>query len=304
MGQSLKLLGAAAFQHRCTPPPQARSAAGGTHGRSSPDKQVPPQMLTRRVLLTVKDPDGDIVGQAGDWGGTSKNTAVRETLTGSCRYYLALDANGWTYVRSRFRAAARFLRLRINPRPITCNSCRTADRLHVQVDRCGEDRSMSVDKIENAVHQVLQAMQRRGSQVEDDELALRYAMIDPILRGLGWDTAQPWECQPNGRVGRSEPLDYVLYDHAGSPAVLIEVETRTSRRREHRTRLRRQTRGMAGCLAVLTYGCEWEIYDIDIRGREFTHKRVDRLVLDPQGEGSPTIFARGLYHWLSRDLWW
>ena len=163
---------------------------------------------------------------------------------------------------------------------------------------------MSVDKIENAVHQVLRAMQRGGSQLEDDELALRYAMIDPILRGLGWNTALPWECQPNGRVDRSEPLDYVLYDHAGSPAVLIEVETRTSSRREHRTRLRRQTRGMAGCLAVLTYGWEWEIYDIGIQGREFTHKRVDRLALDPQSEDSPTIFARGLHHWLSRDLWW
>ena len=48
-------------------------------------------MLTRRVLLTVKDPDGDVVGLCGDWGLTSQNTAVRELLTGTCRYYVVLD---------------------------------------------------------------------------------------------------------------------------------------------------------------------------------------------------------------------
>ena len=48
-------------------------------------------MLTRRVLQTVKDPNGEIVGLCGDWGRTAKNTAVRELLTGSCRYYVLLD---------------------------------------------------------------------------------------------------------------------------------------------------------------------------------------------------------------------
>ena len=100
------------------------------------------------------------------------------------------------------------------------------------------------------------------------------------------------------------PLDYVLYDREGVPAVLIEVETRVSRRREHRTRLWGQTRGMTGCLAVLTYGWEWEVYDLGIPAREFAQKRVDRLVLDPQREDSPEIFARGLHHWLAKDLWW
>lgn len=48
-------------------------------------------MLTRRVLLTMKDPNGEISGLCGDWGLTSKNTAVRELLTGCCRYYVLLD---------------------------------------------------------------------------------------------------------------------------------------------------------------------------------------------------------------------
>ena len=55
-------------------------------------------------------------------------------------------------------------------------------------------------RVENAVQQVLQVMQQAGTQVGYDETALRYAMIDPILRGLGWDTALQWECQPNARA--------------------------------------------------------------------------------------------------------
>ena len=163
---------------------------------------------------------------------------------------------------------------------------------------------MSVNEIESAVHQVLQAMQRGGSQVEKVEIAVRYAVIDPILRGLGWSTALPWECRPNARVGRLGPLDYVLYDREGLPAVLIEAETRISRRREDQTRLWRQTRGMTDCLAVLTYGWEWEIYDLGIWAREFSQKRVDRLVLDLNREDSVPTFARGLHYWLSKDLWW
>lgn len=48
-------------------------------------------MLTRRVLLTLKDPSGEIVGLCGDWGLTSKPPAVQELLTGVCRYYVEVD---------------------------------------------------------------------------------------------------------------------------------------------------------------------------------------------------------------------
>ena len=48
-------------------------------------------MLTRRVLLTVRDPGGEIVGLCGGWGLTSRSTVVRELLTGACRYYVELD---------------------------------------------------------------------------------------------------------------------------------------------------------------------------------------------------------------------
>ena len=69
-----------------------------------------------------------------------------------------------------------------------------------------------VDEFENRTYQILHAMLQSGPQVSDDELALRYAFIDPILRGLGWHTSRPWECQPNARVGRLGPVDYALLD--------------------------------------------------------------------------------------------
>ena len=49
------------------------------------------RMLTRRVLLTLKDPSGEIVGLCGDWGLTSKPSVVQELLTGVCRYYMEAE---------------------------------------------------------------------------------------------------------------------------------------------------------------------------------------------------------------------
>ena len=163
---------------------------------------------------------------------------------------------------------------------------------------------MSVDEVENTVLQVLQATQQEAAQVMNNEMALRYAFIDPILRSLGWSTSLPWECQPNARVGRFGTVDYLLLDPDRQPAVLIEVQTVSARRKQHRTQLWRQTRGVAPCLAVLTYGWEWEIYDLTVGARQFERKRVDRLVLDPRRGYSPQIFASDLTRWLAKDLWW
>ena len=95
-----------------------------------------------------------------------------------------------------------------------------------------------------------------------------------------------------------------LLDPDRQPAVLIEVQTVSARRKQHRTQLWRQTRGVAPCLAVLTYGWEWEIYDLTVGARQFERKRVDRLVLDPRRGYSPQIFASDLTRWLAKDLWW
>lgn len=64
----------------------------------------------------------------------------------------------------------------------------------------------------------------------------RYALIDPILRALGWDTEDPKECYPEWtfRNQRSKRADYVLFarstsreiiDGSAIPVIVIEAKS-------------------------------------------------------------------------------
>lgn len=57
-------------------------------------------------------------------------------------------------------------------------------------------------------------------------------------------------------------------------------------------------------MAVLTYGWEWEIYDLEHGARNFAHRRVARLVLDLDAQGNRLRSAEALCQWLGKDRWW
>ena len=51
----------------------------------------------------------------------------------------------------------------------------------------------------------------------------RYALIDPLLRELGWDTEDPGTVVPEYRVPNNKIADYVLF-HAGRPEIVVEAK--------------------------------------------------------------------------------
>ena len=53
---------------------------------------------------------------------------------------------------------------------------------------------------------------------------------------------------------------------------------------------------MTSAVAGLTYGWEWEIYDLSVRARSFDWTLVEGLVLDPRADDGLQIVAYGLYH--------
>ena len=65
------------------------------------------------------------------------------------------------------------------------------------------------------------------------EYQTRYALIDPILRALGWDTADPKECYPEWQC-QNQRVDYALFSNStaqeiveGSaiPTIIIEAKS-------------------------------------------------------------------------------
>ena len=142
----------------------------------------------------------------------------------------------------------------------------------------GEDATkdrMGATPIQEAIEGVIATIAEWdgiGGQLREDQT--RYAIVDPILRALGWDTADPKVCHPEWRAENSKGrVDYALfprstvYDFAHGeavPAVIIECKSfRAELWEDHGHQLQayvdaepRMTEGMA----VLTSGDKWLFY--------------------------------------------
>lgn len=79
-----------------------------------------------------------------------------------------------------------------------------------------------------SIYQVIQ--QVRSNAVantgifQKNEAATRSALIDPILRSLGWDTTNVRMVEPERTVENKQSLDYVLKDAAGNIRSVIEAK--------------------------------------------------------------------------------
>ena len=99
-----------------------------------------------------------------------------------------------------------------------------------------------------------------GAALRGSEALTRYALIDPLLRELDWDTSNPDMVVPEYRSG-SGSADYALLSN-GSPAMMVEAKKLS-------TPLRDQVlaQGINYCLMEgtgyfsVTDGQRWEIYE-------------------------------------------
>ena len=163
---------------------------------------------------------------------------------------------------------------------------------------------MGDEHVVKAVHDVARCAQQSCGLLAQNEAAIRYAMVDPILWSLGWRTWLPWKCQPEFALGRYRRIDYALFDRSGETAVFIQVRSLAARRQQDRGRLRETVRRITRGVSVLTYGWEWEIYDLEHRARTFVDRRVARLILDLDAPHNSEQVAGALHQWLGRDRWW
>ncbi|MBT9394566.1 hypothetical protein KLP40_15450 [Hymenobacter sp. NST-14] len=79
-----------------------------------------------------------------------------------------------------------------------------------------------------SLYPVLQAArlnaQANAHLLRRNEAATRAALIDPVLRALGWDTANVQVVEPEKTLGGDLRVDYLLRDAAGQPRLVIEAK--------------------------------------------------------------------------------
>ena len=122
---------------------------------------------------------------------------------------------------------------------------------------------MSPDNLLSLVQALRERIGEHRSALSSNEMLTRYALVDPLLCELGWDTADPAIVIPEDTsgLGRGRP-DYVLQNN-GQPAMVIEAKKLGSGLQngarqaiDYAMDANRQARYFA-----ITDGQHWEIYD-------------------------------------------
>ena len=171
---------------------------------------------------------------------------------------------------------------------------------------------MTLNDVEKAICHGRQVIESHGYYL--NESSTRYAIIDPILRALGWKLEDPNECQFEqwrSRAGKeySGKVDYILY-YNQNPVIIIEAKrcrrsmwwSKTEERQlsSYFPRRRDSVRS-----AILTNGQMWYPYDLS-KPTKFEYK-FDSIRTVDISCGSTLEAAKMLNKLLGRhgrSKWW
>ena len=147
-----------------------------------------------------------------------------------------------------------------------------------------------------SLHELVETLRNRidehGEALRQSEALTRYALIDPLLRELGWNTEDPALVMPEYRLGAGS-ADYALLSN-GKPVMMIEAKKLGTLLNDATSQgIRYCIEGGIGYFAV-TDGSRWEIYE--------THKPVPidqkRIVsFDLKSMVAPKVCLQALALW-------
>lgn len=182
----------------------------------------------------------------------------------------------------------------------------------------GKSTTMSIKSLVKAIEHCRAVIEEWPEAAQDyamgfREVDTRYAFIDPIIRGSGWNISDPKECVAELWRG-SGRLDYTLFDRngratilkGGAPIIAVEAKSLWGRGPFSDDQIEQLeyyvmvSPAMEQGLGVLTNGADWWVYDIT-KPDVFADKRVAAVDIT---EGDLEDAARELHKWLDRERWW
>lgn len=143
---------------------------------------------------------------------------------------------------------------------------------------------MSLESLLTLVEKLRKRIETHGSVLSEREERTRYALIDPLLRELGWDTENPDLVIPEYKTGDGRP-DYALLSD-GKPIMMVEAKRLGRDLREG------FTKALAYCMekgtryCAVTDGRRWEIYDTHNTG-----PKDEKRIVEFDFKSQPTVEA-------------
>lgn len=125
---------------------------------------------------------------------------------------------------------------------------------------------MALESLIQLLETLSQRIDEHGAALKQSETLTRYALIDPLLRELGWDTADPAMVTPE-YVSQSGSADYALFDTSAATPLMVVVAKPLGESLQDAT-----MPGILHCITdgiryfAVTNGQAWDVYE--------THKPV------------------------------
>jgi hypothetical protein len=119
-----------------------------------------------------------------------------------------------------------------------------------------------VRELLEAIERVWERIERHGSKLSQNEMLTRYALVDPILRALGWDTEDPEQVVPEFQTEVGRP-DYILHCadlRIGVEAKRLGADERTFEQAYMRAAPLWQAKRIR--YYIITDGDRWVLWDI------------------------------------------
>ncbi len=152
---------------------------------------------------------------------------------------------------------------------------------------------MPLESLLGLVETLRDRIDEHGDVLRQSEALTRYALINPLLRELGWDTDDPSLVIPEYRSG-SGSADYALLGN-GSPVMMVEAKKLDTPLRDAVL-----SQGINYCLMegtkhfTVTDGQRWEIYETH-RPVPIDEKRVVAFDLKSQSPAAECLKALALW---------
>ena len=151
---------------------------------------------------------------------------------------------------------------------------------------------MLLESLLECVSKVRECIETHGPSLRRSEAQTRYALIDPLLRELGWNTQDPALVVPEYQSGKVR-ADYALLS-GGRPAMMVEAKSLDTPLGD----VVRQ--GIGYCLEegtphfAVTDGRHWEVYETH-RPVPIGEKRI--VSFDLKGQSPTEVCLQALALW-------
>ena len=137
---------------------------------------------------------------------------------------------------------------------------------------------MLLDELQTLIETLQDRITKHGPALRQSEALTRYALIDPLLRELGWDTSDPAQVLVEYRLPRGGSADYALLGADGRPQVIIEAKHLDMRLNDAVDQVINYCTRDGYEFFAVTDGQRWELYETHRRG-DLTEKCVMQLDL-------------------------